>query len=918
MKKLSLMILSLLAVGSVLAQSKTSVSGKIVDASGEPLIGVSVIVPDAATAIGTATELDGTFTLAVPAGTDKVEISYIGYKTKTLSVSKGRDTRLGDVIMEMDSQMLEDVVVTQSVAIQRKTPVAVSSVDLSFIEEKLGGQEFPEILKSTPGVHVRSRGGGFGDSEINLRGFDNSNIAVMINGVPVNDMEGGRVYWSNWAGLSDVTRSMQTQRGLGASKISSPSVGGTINIVTKGLDAKAGGTASYSIGNDGNQSVIVSVSSGVTKNGWALTLLGGHNWGDGYIQGTNYEGWNYFVNVSKRINDKHQLSFTAFGAPQWHNQRNSNNGLTIAGWQTYAKQYMGGESSAYKYNSAFGYDKNGKPRTSNHNVYHKPQISLNHQWQINENQSLSTAVYVSVSSGYGYSGQGRGSSRSDWYGTSNGVLNMKYRKPDGTFDYGAIQDLNANSTDGSQMVMATSGNAHQWYGLLSTYTNHLNDNWELSAGLDFRYYIGQHTNRIIDLYDGAYYLDDSSRKNVKVENNAAAADPEFVYKKLGVGDVVYRDYDGHVMQEGVFAQIEYSKNRLSAFVSGSISNTSYWRVDRFYYDTEHQRSETVNRISGTVKGGVNYNIDLYNNVFANVGFISRAPFFRLGVFLAQETNHAVNKNSLNEKIISAEVGYGFHNSWIALNVNAYYTLWKDKSMVNTTTLNNGERASINLDGVDARHMGIELDLKAHATKWMDVNAMFSWGDWQWNSNATGFWYDSQGQAISDSRGTIASIPGVSKWTPEIEAQYGIARADFKRHAYTNVNLKGVKVGDSAQTTASIGATFKPMKGLRIGADWSVYARTYAAYSIKDPAFNGDMNYETPWQIPWGHELDFSASYSFDISKRVRATIYGNINNLLDNQYITEATDGSTHDWDSAYNVWYRMGRRFNVRLKIMF
>ena len=117
----------------------------------------------------------------------------------------------------------------------------MSTVDPVFIEEKLGTQEFPELLKSTPGVHANKQGGGFGDSEIYMRGFDNSNIAMMVNGVPMNEMEHGGVYWSNWAGLSDVARSIQTQRGLGASKVSAPSVGGTINIVTRNLDAKKGG-----------------------------------------------------------------------------------------------------------------------------------------------------------------------------------------------------------------------------------------------------------------------------------------------------------------------------------------------------------------------------------------------------------------------------------------------------------------------------------------------------------------------------------------------------------------------------------------------------------------------------------------------------------------------------------------------------
>ena len=111
------------------------------------------------------------------------------------------------------------------IAKDRKTPVAVSTIKEGAIVEKLGNQEFPEVLNSTPSVYATKAGGGFGDSKINIRGFQNENIAVMVNGMPVNDMENGKVYWSNWAGLSDVTSAMQVQRGLGASKLAIASVG---------------------------------------------------------------------------------------------------------------------------------------------------------------------------------------------------------------------------------------------------------------------------------------------------------------------------------------------------------------------------------------------------------------------------------------------------------------------------------------------------------------------------------------------------------------------------------------------------------------------------------------------------------------------------------------------------------------------
>ncbi len=798
---------------------------------------------------------------------------------------------------------LQDVIVSQSVAVQRKTPVAVSTVTADEITYKLGGQEFPEILKSTPGVYVTKDGGGFGDAKINMRGFQSANVAVMVNGVPVNDMEWGGVYWSNWAGLSDVTRSMQTQRGLGASKISAPSVGGSVNIVTNGIDAKKGGTFSFGVGNDGLYNLSLSLSTGLTKNGWAMSILAAKRWGDGYIQGTNFEGYNWFVNISKRINDRHQLSLTAFGAPQKHGQRNAlNDGLTIAEWQK-AKNFMG-EKDMYRYNASYGFDKNGKQRYSSFNEYHKPQISLNHQWQIDYKSSLSTALYMSIGRGSGYSGQGRTSAdRNAWKGTNYGVLNTTFRNPDGTFAYDKIQELNAASIDGSRMVMSKSNNNHMWYGLLSTYTNQITPSLELSAGVDVRYYIGEHNNEIIDLYDGKYFIDDNSRRNVKASDNIAAADPTWQYEKLQVGDKVYRDYDGHVHQEGVFAQLEWTRNKLNAFVSGSISNTGYWRYDRFYYDAEHAESDHVNFLGYTVKGGANYNITDKHNVFANLGYISRAPFFSGGAFLQSTTSNVTNPDPLNERVFSAELGYGFRSGIFTANLNAYYTLWMDKSFVRSTQMSNGDYARINLGGVDARHMGIELDFSLRPTRWMDITGMLSLGNWIWDSNTKGYIYDSQGQPMTAALdGTVAS---------------GIMADD---HAWLFLKQKGIKVGGSAQTTGAIGVTVRPMKGLRVSADWNAYGNNYADFWLGS-GLNGNQTIEVkdPWRIPWGHQLDLSASYRFKIGN-IFATIYGNVNNVYNYNYIMDAQSDALQEgiWQNAYAVMYSFGRTYTVRVKINF
>lgn len=75
----------------------------------------------------------------------------------------------------------------------------------------------------------------------------------------------------------------------------------------------------------------------------------------------------------------------------------------------------------------------------------------------------------------------------------------------------------------------------------------------------------------------------------------------YINQKLNVGDVLRRDYDGFVMYEGVFAQLEYNQDKLSAFISGGASNTGYWRYDRMYYSKDKAKSSTKNYLGGNIK-----------------------------------------------------------------------------------------------------------------------------------------------------------------------------------------------------------------------------------------------------------------------------------------------------------------------------
>ena len=121
-------------------------------------------------------------------------------------------------------------------------------------------------------------------------------------------------------------------------------------------------------------------------------------------------------------------------------------------------------SSWREFNPDYGFDKNGNRKSSDYNSYHKPVISLSHIWNINDKSNLSTKAYVSFGRGYSLSGKANSDEYTeyDWFGSDYGILNLKFRKDDGTFDYALIEDINAKSDNGSEMIMSKVVGSQDW------------------------------------------------------------------------------------------------------------------------------------------------------------------------------------------------------------------------------------------------------------------------------------------------------------------------------------------------------------------------------------------------------------------------------------------------------------------------
>ena len=215
--------LTVLITVTVSQAQKTRVYGVVKDASsGETLISANVLVAEGR---GVVTDFDGRYSIEVENGSYTMQISYIGYEATTREI-KTRGGQL-EVNFALQTKTLNEVRVVADMAIDRETPVAFSNIEPAKIKEELSSQDIPMLLNSTPGVYATQQGGGAGDARVTIRGFSQRNISVQIDGVPMNDMENGQVYWSNWFGLDGVTQRIQVQRGLGASKLAIPAVGGT-------------------------------------------------------------------------------------------------------------------------------------------------------------------------------------------------------------------------------------------------------------------------------------------------------------------------------------------------------------------------------------------------------------------------------------------------------------------------------------------------------------------------------------------------------------------------------------------------------------------------------------------------------------------------------------------------------------------
>ncbi|HSL79658.1 MAG TPA: TonB-dependent receptor, partial [Pseudolabrys sp.] len=318
--------ISLLAAGSLSAQGSTAISGRITSRDGNPLPGAQIVVTNTSTGAqtGAIANADGQYTVpGLRGGTVyRLEVRLIGYGTERVEefrVTAG-ETRRFDFSLGSQAIAVDAIEVFSERAVERRTPVAYTDIDKAQMERQLASRDLPMVLNTTPSVYATMQGGGAGDARVNVRGFTQRNIGVMINGVPVNDMENGWVYWSNWDGVGDATSSIQLQRGLSAVNLATPSIGGTLNVITDPAAMGRRLNIKQEFGNDGFLKTTAMLSTGLLNERFALAVSGVRKTGDGLVEGTWTDAWAYYVASSFVLNSKNRFDLFALGAPQMHGQ----------------------------------------------------------------------------------------------------------------------------------------------------------------------------------------------------------------------------------------------------------------------------------------------------------------------------------------------------------------------------------------------------------------------------------------------------------------------------------------------------------------------------------------------------------------------------------------------------------------------
>lgn len=894
-------LLAYLFVSFGLSAQELTVRGVVVDSeSGMPIESADITVQGLR--LGVVTDASGTFVLkGIPAEYRTINISALEHARETIDLSgKTGTVDLGTIRLRPGQES------TELSAEELIPTISISENDLSN-DNATGGQNISGLLSASRDVFVSAAAFTFGPRRFRIRGYDSENTTVMINGVPMNDIEVGRPYWSNWGGLNDVFRNRDNTVGLGANANAFGGVGGVSTIDARASQQRRQTRVSYANANRSYRHRVMAVhSTGMMRNGWAFSVAGSRRWAEeGYVPGSFYDAWSYFLAVERKLNDKHSLALTAWGAP---NRR----GRSIA-----ATQEWYDIAGTNFYNPWWGYQA-GEKRNSRIAQTHQPIVILTHTWDMPGKARLQTSASYKF-------GQ-NGSTALDWYDASDPRPEY-YRKAPSYLGLAFGEELeadalefyqnneaarqidwdvmfrinrsgvdtvfNANGIEGNTVsgfranyIVEERRYDSREFNFNAIYENPITENITLQGGVSYQLYKGDNYKLVNDLLGADFYIDIDRFAEL---DSARVGNDEFFQNDLETPNRIIRegdrwgyDYESNVHKAGAWAQANFSFRKLDFFLAAEASNTRFWRTGNVrngrFPETSLGDSEKTNFTNFGFKGGITYKIDGRNYLFANGAHLTRAPFFR-NAFVSPRARNQLVPGLTNEKITSFEGGYLLRSPYLKARAVAYYSRFDDRffnrSFFLDNALNDGTRGGfVNyiMTNVDTRHMGVELAAEVQLGAGLSLITAVAIGEYIYDSRPeVSIYLDNSPEEILQNKTAYIKnfyIPG----TPQSAYTFGVNYRSAK-FWFLNVNVNYLN---------------------RLYMDFNPERRTLEAVSYRpDPEYQSDLiDRESELyqdiifqeEVEGGITVDVFGGKSWKFGDKFLYLTVG-INNVLDNQNI---------------------------------
>ena len=855
-KKVKLLIVILIVSTTTFSQS--TIQGIILNQQTlQPIQYVNIKVEgnnNGATSAG-----DGYFEIKTTNPKTNLVLTSIGYKKKTLNLKSHKKLiDIGQIYLQPIPYPLDEILINAGLSNTKELPVSISTITALEIETKLGDRPLPLIMRTTPGVFSVKDGGGSGDAKLSIRGFNQENVGLLLNGIPINGQENGLVYWSNWLGLSTTAAEIQIQKGPGLTNASISAIGGSVNIITRNAQKQKSTSIKFGISSFGNLLTSIAINSGTMSSGWCTSIMLSYGSGPGYVDATSVKSYSYFFTAQKNLNDNHKLTITLLGAPQTHEQqtiRLSSNEIEIHG---------------VVYNKDWG-SYNGQIKNASVNFYHKPFLSINDDYKINDKNTLSTSIYFSI--GYG------GGRWSESFNYAPSIFT--YRNYSGQINWDQIYENNAThegsyTLENGETVRGYSLNVQTNYiashiqtGLVSNFEHKINDNLALLTGLHYRYFNSYVREEIDELLGGEFFIEDYAWSLAGVANRNQIK---------SVGDIIHVDNNSIINFVNTYLQLVYNKNKINAFVSANANNNWYQRVDRFNYIT-NTKSETVLKPGWDLRAGFLYKLNEHNSIYINAAAISRAPYFK---YVFGNYTNVVVQNLNNETIQTIEIGYKLNRNKITSNINTYYTKRQNVSTLSNEyiQLENNMQTRAMINGLNALHLGLEFDFKYSLGQNTNIGAMLAVGNFTWQNNVSA-------RLFNDNNVVVDTV---------------------------NVYAKGLFIGGTAQQQYGLFADFALLKTIFLKAELLYFSSLYSNFDATSR--NNPNDISQPFQLPSYGIINTYISIPFAINK-----YHGNaqisIFNLLNKKYIVLGQDGSDHNLETFRGFW-SFGRNFTFSVKFSF